>query len=57
MSFSCLLETIIQQQEQQVINIKKERDHLSLMVDERTNDLCNLKQKNEQLEQMIRDGK
>lgn len=36
---------------------KKERDHLCFIVDERSNELRNVKQKNEQLEQMIRNGK
>ncbi|CAF4145343.1 unnamed protein product [Rotaria magnacalcarata] len=44
------------QQEQQLTNGKKERDQLYFIVDERTNELRNLKQKNEQLEQMIRNG-
>jgi hypothetical protein len=44
----------IKQQEQQLTNGKKERDQLCFIVDERTNELRNLKQKNEQLEQMIR---
>ncbi|CAF0994330.1 unnamed protein product [Rotaria sordida] len=44
----------IKQQEQQLVNGKKDRDQLCFIVDERTNELRNLKQKNEQLEQMIR---
>jgi hypothetical protein len=51
------MQAIIKQQEQQLTTGKKERDQLCLIVDERTNDLRNLKQKNEQLEQMIRNGK
>ncbi|CAF3388146.1 unnamed protein product [Rotaria sp. Silwood1] len=44
----------IKQQEQQLANGKKDRDQLCFIVDERTSELRNLKQKNEQLEQMIR---
>ena len=51
------IQAIIKQQEQQLLNGKKERDQLCLIVDERANELRNLKQKNEQLEQMIRNGK
>ena len=47
----------IKQQEQQLANIKKDRDQLCFIVDERSNELRNLKQKNEQLEQMIRNSK
>ncbi len=36
---------------------KKDRDQLCFIVDERSNEIRNLKQKNEQLEQMIRNGK
>ncbi|CAF1659024.1 unnamed protein product [Adineta ricciae] len=50
-------QVIIKQQEQQLTNGKKERDQLCSIVDERSNDLRNLKQKNEQLEQMIRNEK
>ncbi len=39
------------------MNGKKDRDQLCFIVDERANELRNLKQKNEQLEQMIRNGK
>ena len=39
------------------MNGKKEREQLCAMVDQRTNELCNLKEKNEQLQQMIRHGK
>ena len=48
---------IIKQQEQQLINGKKDRDQLCVIIDERANELRNLRQKNEQLEQMIRNGK
>jgi hypothetical protein len=51
------MQTIIKQQEQQLTNGKKDRDQLCFIVDERSNELRNLKQKNEQLEQMIRNGK
>ena len=56
-SFLCAMQAIIKQQEQQLTNSKKERDQLCFIVDERTNELRNLKQKNEQMEQMIRNGK
>lgn len=39
------------------MNGKKEREQLCAIVDQRTNELCNLKEKNEQLQQMIRHGK
>ncbi len=39
------------------MNGKKDRDQLCFIVDEHANELRNLKQKNEQLEQMIRNGK
>lgn len=55
--FIYALQVIIKQQEQQLANGKKDRDQLYFIVDERTNELRNLKQKNEQLEQMIRNGK
>lgn len=51
------MQAIIKQQEQQLTNGKKERDQLCFIVDERSNELRNLKQKNDQLEQMIRNGK
>ena len=51
------MQAIIKQQEQQLTNGKKERDQLCFIVDERSNELRNFKQKNEQLEQMIRNGK
>lgn len=51
------MQAIIKQQEQQLTNSKKDRDQLCFIVDERSNELRNLKQKNEQLEQMIRNGK
>jgi hypothetical protein len=51
------MQAIIKQQEQQLMNGKKERDQLCFIVDERSNELRNFKQKNEQLEQMIRNGK
>ena len=51
------LQSIIKQQEQQLMNTKKDRDQLCFIVEERTNELRNLKMKNEQLEQMIRNGK
>ncbi|CAF3186890.1 unnamed protein product [Rotaria socialis] len=47
-------QAIIKQQEQQLTNGKKDRDQLCFIVDERSNELRNLKQKNERLEQMIR---
>jgi len=47
-------QSIIKQQDQQLLTHKKERDHLCFIIDERSNDLRNYKQKNEQLEQMIR---
>ncbi|CAF0961401.1 unnamed protein product [Adineta steineri] len=47
-------QAIIKQQEQHLANGKKDRDQLCYIVDERSNELRNLKQKNEQLEQMIR---
>ncbi len=55
--FIYAIQAIIKQQEQQLVNGKKDRDQLCYIVDERTNELRNLKQKNEQLEQMIRNGK
>jgi len=55
--FFYVIQAIIKQQEQQLVNGKKDRDQLCFIVDERTNELHNLKQKNEQLEQMIRNGK
>jgi hypothetical protein len=51
------MQAIIKQQEQQLTNSKKDREQLCFIVDERTNELRNLKQKNDQLEQMIRNGK
>jgi hypothetical protein len=51
------MQAIIKQQEQQLTNGKKDRDQLCFILDERSNELRNLKQKNEQLEQMIRNGK
>jgi len=51
------LQTIIKQQEQQLANSKKDRDQLCFIVDERTNEIRNLKQKNEQFEQIIRNGR
>jgi hypothetical protein len=51
------MQAIIKQQEQQLTNSKKDRDQLCFIVDERSNEIRNLKQKNEQLEQMIRNGK
>lgn len=51
------VQAIIKQQDQQLTNGKKERDQLCFIIDERSNDLRNLKQKNEQLGQMIRNGK
>jgi hypothetical protein len=55
--YLCAMQSIIKQQEQQLTNGKKDRDQLCFIVDERSNELRNLKQKNEQLEQMIRNGK
>lgn len=54
--FVCAMQTIIKQQEQQLTNNKKDRDQLCFIIDERSNELRNIKQKNEQLEQMIRNG-
>jgi len=51
------MQAIIKQQEQHLANSKKDRDQLCFIVDERSNELRNIKQKNEQLEQMIRNGK
>lgn len=51
------VQAIIKQQDQQLTNGKKERDQLCFIIDERSNELRNLKQKNEQLGQMIRNGK